>query len=127
MSLPETRGQMLRARYVKLSTVACKRCGSLIEWWQTTNGKRVPFDLGNGSVDEIAKIHRMSCEAKLQAGDIAAELNALRDRYGARVIVLLTDEGSHAAWRNCLPAEDIAHELITEANRLRRELQSKDL
>ena len=148
MPAPDNRHDMLRAEYKLLGEAACKGCGVRIEWWQTTNRRKMPFNLG--SFREKAVPHHTTCpdagdfRSKPKADPPAAapapttdggkrltyaerEIRNLQTRYKARVIVMLMDEGQVAAWRNDVPAEDIRHELITEANRLRSELSRGDV
>lgn len=42
--LIETRYEMLRAGYKFLSKARCRNCNSPIEWWQTTRGKKLPYN-----------------------------------------------------------------------------------
>lgn len=42
--IPGTRAGLEQAGYHKSGASKCKRCGAPIEWYQTPNGKKMPFE-----------------------------------------------------------------------------------
>jgi hypothetical protein len=142
-----TRYEMLRAGYRKLSDSKCKSCGAPIEWWQTNNGKKMPFDPLPASEHEQTRPHWASCphaddhrqgsgsrpqsksvphaSAQQKLDGYQRHLAAFRASSNARVVIAIYDDGSAVAWRKGLPAEDLRHELITEANSLRNHLDKE--
>ena len=129
---PGTRHEMKRARYEFKSASHCKACQRPIEWWKTTNGKMMPFD-PMLTEDSAAVSHWGTCpqaeEFRQPASKLArlqSETSALRDRTGARAVVLISEDGTAAAWRNGIPAEDLRHELITAANHVRNSVSKGD-
>jgi hypothetical protein len=129
---------MRRAGYKFLSHAVCKGCSADIEWWQTNNGKNIPFNPMPKSDQDETTPHWASCpKAKdFKPGgksapaakpapqpSLQAEINRLREATDARVIVALLDGRQVAAWRNGLQGEDLRHELITAANGIRNHIE----
>lgn len=139
MAMPDTRHAMRRAGYKLISTSACKACAAPIEWWQTTNGKKMPFDVDSNE-DAAAVTHFGTClnskdfsgqgqaAAKAPAAQTPApgsrarleqELCQMVDRTRARAIVLIDDHGDVLAYRLGLDAEQVRSDVISAANHLR--------
>ena len=135
----DTLEDMRRAGYKFLGHAKCKGCGADIEWWLTNNGKKLSFDpMPESDIDRTTP-HWASCKkaddfrpektpsttssnASLTFNTVQPELDRLRRRSNARVIVAIFDDGSAAAWRKGIPGEDLRHELITEANSIRNHI-----
>lgn len=45
MGFPQNRDEMVARRYKFSNHSKCKRCGQEMEWWETPNGKKMPFNL----------------------------------------------------------------------------------
>ena len=132
--LPETRSEMLRARYKLLSRSNCRRCHQPIEWWQTTNGKKLPFDPPPNPdaayvMEERAKVHPSDCQPtsrpalhELRPDDRKQRVEEIAQQFGARLVLVLDDEGYSYANRLGLDPEDLKQELISAANGIRREM-----
>jgi hypothetical protein len=146
---PKTQREMVRAGYKRISSSVCKRCGATIEWWQTVNGKKIPMDPAGtdyapvethwntcpnakefkGGADaqssaEPAPANMTPAPGSLEA--IARDIEVLRRKYNARVIVLVDDFGTTARWRGGLPGEDLRHDLISAGNFVRAEIAKGD-
>jgi len=135
---PRTRQGLERARFSLLQRHAtCKGCDAPIEWWKTPTGKKIPMTakLVNGPLDELV-MHMEVCPNRGEFRGAASGPNArpplkytneeavrnMRDRTGARVVVLVDDNGCTAAWRDGLPGEDLRHDLISAGNFVRAEV-----
>ncbi len=135
---PRNRKEMLRASYVKSGDGVCKGCGAAIEWWKTTRGKSMPFN----PVPEIgaAVIHGETCPNRREFNGAAntaeapapgkftfeREVRELQRKSRARVVVMVDDCGTPAAWASGIPAEELRHDLISAANFVRAEVAKKE-
>ena len=135
----ETKHEMLRAGYKFLNNGKCKSCGAAIEWWLTTNKKKIPYNPMPPSDYELVKPHWATCpkadEHRTPKQPIAAMpkqvkremletlCRDLREMVDAKVVVAIMDDGSAASWRNGIPGEDLRQDLITEGNSIRRHIQ----
>ena len=147
---PYNRKEMLRAGYKLLSGSTCKGCGAAIEWWQSTHGSKLPFDLAAGELDQ-AVTHWKTCPkadefsgSKRSAPQVSApapaaqrppveqyrnitgDLGHLFDKYNARAVVLIDDKGTHARWRKDLPGEELRSDMISAGNFIRTEIAKGD-
>jgi hypothetical protein len=153
--MPDTRRLMKRAMYEFKGVARCKSCDAHIEWWRTTNDKMMPFDIAKDPLneDERTVTHWATCpnardhrgkpaaapaarEAKTTSRQTELQLqqraefrkdavHKLRNTSNARLIIALYDDGVYAAYRTGIPGEDLRHELITEANNIKRHLESQ--
>ncbi|ODU54625.1 MAG: hypothetical protein ABT04_02520 [Granulicella sp. SCN 62-9] len=128
-----TRFEMLRAAYKKLGDSKCKSCGAPIEWWQTNNGKKMPFDplkdlvplasLARSGVVLVAGSKRHDYAPSVPANSpqkLEAHrkyLAAFRASSNARAIVAIYDDGSTAVWRQGLSGEDLRDECSAASER----------
>lgn len=64
--LPETRGDLARAYYTFNGNAVCRICRTQIEWWTTTHGKKMPFDL-MADMNSDAVPHWATCAEKMKA------------------------------------------------------------
>jgi hypothetical protein len=139
---PQTRHELIRAGYVRLDNGGklCHGCDAPIEWWKTTRGKKIPM---NPMPEDrsSAQAHFAICPnaRDFRGGDtsqpapaakqpasrpsIESEIRALRQKYDARVVLLIDDLGTTAYWRGGIPAEDLRHDLISAGNFVRGEVQ----
>jgi hypothetical protein len=134
----ETKHEMLRADYKFLNHAKCKSCGAAIEWWLTTNKKKMPYNPMPPSDHELVKPHWATCpkadEHRAPKQPTAAMpkqvkremlqtlCRDLRDIVDAKVVVAIMDDGSAASWRNGISGEDLRQDLITEGNSIRRHI-----
>lgn len=140
---PKTRHELLRARYERMDTGGkrCSGCDAPIEWWKTTNGRRIPMDpMASDSAE--AKAHWATCPngkdfrgnqvtpAKPKPSAFGPtredQAHALREKHGARVVVMIDELGTVASWDARIPAEDLRSDLISAANFVRKEITGKD-
>ena len=136
----ETKHEMLRADYKFLSHAKCKSCKAAIEWWLTTNKRKIPFDPMPASDRALVTCHLATCKGSMskpdqpaaaapkQAMQTTQELlktlaRELRSRTDAKVVVVILDNCSAASWRNGIPGEDLRQDLITEGNSIRRHIE----
>lgn len=131
---PDCKHDMLRAGYKFLASSKCKSCSAPIEWWLTSNGKKIPYDPLPASEYDQTTPHWATCpnadtHRSLKRGtktiSIDAQrqyLAAWRDSSDARIVVAIFDNGSAAAWRKGLPGEDLRQDLITVANNVRNQI-----
>lgn len=138
--------EMKRAGYKFLNHHVCKGCGADIEWWETNNGKKLPFDPMPKSDNADVTPHWASCpeadsfrrkdsgqqerkpasqSVKQTKLDVKREINRLRDASDARIIVAILEDGGVAAWRDGIPSEDLRHDLITAANNVRNHIEKE--
>lgn len=128
-----TRYEMRRASYEFKSTAVCKGRGAAIEWWLTTNKKMMPFDpIADDFVQAIP--HWSTCPKRDNFKPKPAATTQYRDAREkgvatllettrARAVIALYDDGkNYLSWRNGIPAENLKHEAITAANRLRDQI-----
>ena len=145
-----TRFEMLRAAYKKLGDSKCKSCGAPIEWWQTNNGKKMPFDPLPASDNEQTRPHWASCpradehrqsnQPQSKRHDYAPSvpanspqkleahrkyLAAFRASSNARAIVAIYDDGSTAVWRQGLSGEDLRDECSAASERNAAEAEAR--
>jgi hypothetical protein len=132
----ETKHEMLRAGYKFLGNAKCKSCSAAIEWWLTTNKRKIPYDPLPANEDATTTPHWATCpkadehHEKKQPATVAPKTQELleqlcrelRSRTDAKVVVAILDNCSAASWRNGIPGEDLRQELITEANNIRTHL-----
>jgi hypothetical protein len=137
--MPETRQEMLRAGYQFLNTAECKGCKARIEWWKTTNGRKIPMNPA-ASDHAVMTAHFATCPksdsfrlstdksaiAPNVPDQIGPEIRRLRTKHRARVAVIVTDAGVEAAWDTSIPAEDLRNDLISAANFVRGEIQKQE-
>lgn len=135
---PQRRKDMLRANYELKDTRDCRYCGVAIEWWKTTKGRMLPFDLPKTQPPEleVAVVHKCSARAATPAATPRRELTLEQDQLRAvellasqlkaRVLVAILEDGTFRyTVQRGIPAEDVRHELITLANNLRRDLEAQ--
>lgn len=133
----ETKAEMIRAGYKFLNAGKCKSCHAAIEWWLTTNGKKIPFNPMPPSDSSTVKPHWATCPnaddhrapkqtkaapaaSKQTTGDLLQRLVCeLRDKFDAKAVVVVLEDCSASSWRRGLNGEDVRQDLITEANRVR--------
>jgi len=129
----ETKHEMLRAGYKFLSNAKCKSCHAAIEWWLTTNKKKIPYDPLPANEDATTTPHWATCPkadehrtpkqpaaAAPKTQELLEQLcRELRSRTDAKLVVVILDNASAASWRNGIPGEDLRSDLITEANSIR--------
>ena len=147
---PDTRRDMLRARYELLGKGTCKSCGAAIEWWKTTHGKKIPFNLADDdNADAIT--HFATCPnaaghrgqgqqptppaAPVQAQLLApppqqAHVDRLVDglcrQTNAQCIALVLDGSTIVRWRNGLSGEDGRQSLIAAGNQIRTDIAKQE-
>lgn len=132
----ETKHEMLRAGYKFLGNAECKSCHAAIEWWLTTNKKKMPYNPMPPSDYELVKPHWATCpkadEHRTPKPAAAAAstqerleqlCRELRSRTDAKVVVVILDNCSAASWRKDLSGEDLRQDLITEGNSIRRHIE----
>lgn len=135
---PQRRKDMLRANYELKDTRECKYCRATIEWWKTTKGKMLPFDLPKTQTPEleVAVVHKCSNRSAQPAASSRRELTLeqeqlravelLATQLKARVLVAVLGDGTFRySIQRGIPAEDVRHELITLANNLRRDMEAE--
>jgi hypothetical protein len=138
--LVETKHEMLRAGYKSLGRSKCKGCGAAIEWWNTTNNKRIPYNPLPESDHSRVMVHWATCPKAddFRGGASVAPaakpapqpnidahqkyLAAFRASSNARVVVAIFEDGTAAAWRKGIAAEDLRQDLIGEANNIRNHI-----
>jgi hypothetical protein len=135
--MPETRSEMLKARYKCLNSRAtCPRCSAPIEWWESTRGIKLPFDPPPAGVrypqEEIAQLHPRDCQPasrpalhQLRPEERKGKVQQIAEQLGARVVLVLDDEGFSYANRPGLDAEDVKQDLISAANYISREMGAR--
>lgn len=141
--LPKTRREMLKRYYKPKGLRKCTSCGEQYEAWVTTNGKFMPFNLPRvaGDSDEQVIVHYETCtgkkapetqsrkpepSARQRGEDIDRSVQQLRDRGDALVVLAIYDnDDAHAAYRLGLDPEDLRHQLITQANNLKRHMEAE--
>ena len=65
MAFPQTRRELRNAYYKFTGFGSCTGCGAAIEWWLTTNGRKMPFDAG--VPEDLAMVpHWSTCPASIQ-------------------------------------------------------------
>lgn len=145
MAFPRTRHEMKRAYYTFKAARNCKSCGAAIQWWLTPNGKSIPIDAAKPHTDDTpievhwatcsnAAKHRKDAQKPQNPAQLAPQqarkplarqdgqqaLEELAKAFHARVVVAVFDDAPLAfAYRLDIPAEDLRHDLITAANRVR--------
>jgi hypothetical protein len=140
-----TRLELVRDGYAqKTQSAVCKGCSADIEWWKTPKGKSIPMD---PMPDERSRAvaHWTTCPNRKQfkgadtsqpapaekpstlGPSVQAELQHIRRRHNARVVVLVDECGCFAVWQDGIPAEDLRHDLISAANFVRNEIAKKDV
>lgn len=134
----ETKHEMLRADYKFLSHAKCKSCHAAIEWWLTTNKRKIPFNPMPASEYETATPHWATCPKadehrapkqttasapKPSTQDLLQLVAILRDKVNAKVVVAIMDDGSAAIWRKGISGEDLRQDLIAEGNSIRRHIE----
>jgi hypothetical protein len=141
-NFPQDRHQLLRANYKRLDQggKTCNGCSAPIEWWKTTNGKKMPMN-PMPEDHSLATAHFSTCPNAKQFKGVAEkpgappagrfaiyerDLRALRDRAQARVIVMVDEFGTTAAWADGIPAEDLRQDLISAGNFVRNEIAKGD-
>ncbi len=122
---PDTEREMLRAHYVKLRAALCQSCGAQLQWWKTTFGKNMPFNLADDH--GVYKLHecpkRKPVARPTPVEDLTKRLGFIRMTQKARTIVMIDkDGGIIATWAKGLPAEDLRTDLISAANFVRAEV-----
>jgi hypothetical protein len=128
----ETLYEMRRAGYKFLNHSKCKSCKAEIEWWETNNGKKLPFD--PMPADDHAKVtahfascpnaddHRRPAPRAMQA--FPKRLDLIRNLSDARVIIAVWADGSKSfTVRNGIDVEDLRQEVISTANWMRDDMQ----
>lgn len=140
--------EMRRAGYKFLAHSKCKSCHADIEWWQTNNGKKIPFDPMPKSDDAQTTTHFATCpdtdrhrkpkESKESREPKPPELpgkklgyprrlELLREYSDAVVIAAVWADGtSFATSRAGIDPEEVRHDLITVANNMRNHLREKN-
>jgi hypothetical protein len=143
--LPKTRTEMRRAGYKFTGAAQCKSCHASIEWWITTNGRKMPYNPGGEHDPAVAHFvtcpnadqHRVARESKPASAQRQApaapmagthqarpaferELKSLMDRAGARCAVLLyPDDAETITYKLLQDPEDLRNCLIATANHAR--------
>jgi hypothetical protein len=133
----ETKHEMLRAGYKFLANAKCKSCGASIEWWLTTNKKKIPYDPLPANEDATTTPHWATCpkadehrtpkfpataSPKTKTLVLDVLVRELRELANAKLVVMILDDGAVASWRNGISGEDLRQDLITEANSIRTHL-----
>ena len=131
----ENKHEMLRAGYKFLGNGQCKSCPAHIEWWQTNNGKKIPFDPLPADEEATATPHWATCPnaddhrkpkenpaANKQPG-FPERLEQIRNLSDARAIIAVWADGTGTSTvRQGLDPEDLRHDLITLTNQMRNNL-----
>jgi hypothetical protein len=55
MPFPQTADELKARGYKFLDDATCNRCGDSIEWWETPNDKKMPFDPMKKGSDKAIK------------------------------------------------------------------------
>jgi hypothetical protein len=143
-----TRHEMLRAGYERKGQSNCKKCDAPMEGWKTTNGKMLPINADGGNDWMQTVPHWATCpsakdfkgvpESKAAPAPPVAKtdhrimqrretaVRAMRERAGARVVVMVDDIGTIASWDPAVPGEDLRHDLISAGNFIRNETAKGD-
>jgi hypothetical protein len=138
----ETKNEMLRAGYKFLNKGACRSCKAPIEWWLTTNKRKIPYDPLPESDSATVTPHWATCPkadehrapkpsavaAPKQAKETTQEaleilVRDLRSRTDAKVVVAILGNCSAASWQKDSSGEDLRQDLITEANSIRNHIE----
>lgn len=138
---PRTREGLEKIGFSRLTKSAvCRACDAPIEWWKTRNGKKIPMTVNvHGTAEELV-MHLDLCPGRRQflgAGSGAdarpprkftneEAVRNMRQRTNARVVVIITDDGHEAAWRDGIPGEDLRSDLIAAANFVRTAVNGKE-
>jgi hypothetical protein len=61
----------------------------------------------------------------MRESTLEQELTRLQRTFDLRAIVALENDGTSAAWRRGIPAEDLRHELITSANKVAHHVRAE--
>jgi hypothetical protein len=136
MSKIETLYEMRRAGYKFLNHAKCKSCHADIEWWETCNGRKMPFNPMPEDQDAPTTAHFVTCpdadkhrkskEQKPLPGDklpYPRRLELIREFSDARAIVAIWADGTGTSTvRQGLDPEELRHDLITLTNKMRNHL-----
>ncbi len=135
-----TREEMLRASYEFKNLGNCRGCGARIEWWLTTNKRRIPFDpIASDQADAVPhwatcpKANDFAGKAKKALAPIVKEsvdaaamqktVIQVCERFGLRAAIFLREGGAIYTYKHGIPAEDLRSEIITAANRVRDDIR----
>lgn len=121
----DTRYEMLRAGFKQTGTSNCKDCHKPVVWWKTRNGKNICYDNPMPESDQaLVQPHWITCPAKQDRFDRekTKAVGELRRSTKARVVVALYDDGHAWASGTGISGDDLRHELITAANKIRNEM-----
>ncbi|HEY4358237.1 MAG TPA: hypothetical protein VGN16_21000 [Acidobacteriaceae bacterium] len=136
---------MKKAGYTFKSKSKCDVCGAAIEFWKTLHDKWFLTDAPTSQNSESEEVidHRITCDPTkrgiapsaarpvstprtFQAADRERCAQRLLQTSQARIVVALYDDGFFAfTYRQGISPEDLRHELITAANKIRNQLGAK--
>lgn len=131
--IPWNRHEMLSAKYKLLSkkpTPCRDGCGALVEWWETTHGRKLLFDAPDPAsrtpLLDRATPHWETCTKKRPTPAAPRKLTVQQfaEQEQARLVLVLREDGFSYAAKNGEPADDLRHELITAANEIRRMMEA---
>lgn len=142
-NMPSTKYELKRAWYKFIASAKCKSCEAHIEWWNTTNGRKMPFN-PMPDEDSPAVPHFVTCpnadqhrkpketrepkpkELPGKKLGYPRRLELLREYSDAQGIFAIWADGtSFATTRAGLDPEEVRHDLIALANNTRNHLRDK--